>query len=275
MSLGLTKPGASVALRHPKTGILIEPIGYLKNGTAVWPVLGASSDDEDDPAFTGAGGGGGTSRHEEDDEDEDQEDDDTEDDEDDKPPVKKKAKKDDDKDDEGSTRPERQAARYRVRAREAENRANELAARLKAIEDSDKPADELMTRDLAEARERAENLTEVNRILTSQLAFFKANTVSWVDPTDAFTLAEKQGLFDDVIDEDGNVDTRELDRALRALAKSKPHLVKKTPSRARDEEDDDEKDKSSASTMNGRRKGSQQRGTDRASLAKRFPVLGR
>lgn len=278
MSLGLTKPGASVALRHPKTGVLIEPIGYLKNGKAVWPAIGASSDDPDDPAFTGSGGPGvGKATDQDDDEDDDLDEDDEE--EKPKPKPKSKAKDDEDDEDERPSRPERQAARYRTRLREAEARERDLQERLRKLEDNGKPTDELTKRDLEETRERADSLTEVNRILTSQLAFFKANTITWADANDAFNLAEKEGIFDDLIDEDGNVDARELRRCLKDLAKRKPHLVKveSTRGRAKDEDDEDEKDepssRSSGSTMNSTRRGSKNPASDRAGLAKRFPVL--
>lgn len=272
MSLGLTKPGASVALRHPKTGVLLEPLGFIR-GKAVWPALGASSDDPDDPAFMGgAGGSGGSPRHEddEDDEDDDDSDDDSEDEsEDDEEPKKSRKDKE-------PTRPERQAARYRVKLREEQQKNRELEERIRKIEDADKPTDELMQRDLAETRAKLESLTEVNQIMAAQLAFFKSNTIDWVDSTDAFNLAEKEGLFDDVIDEDGNVDVAELRRGLKDLARRKSHLVKKsTKASGQDDEDDDEpSSRSSASPMNKRR-GQPKASTDRAALRKRFPVLGR
>ncbi|KQP81582.1 hypothetical protein [Aeromicrobium sp. Leaf291] len=45
--------------RHPRTGSLLQPVGYV-NGRAVWPILGASPDDpSDDGGDGGAGGDGG------------------------------------------------------------------------------------------------------------------------------------------------------------------------------------------------------------------------
>lgn len=273
MSLRLTKPGASVALRHPKTGEILKPIFITKHGKAVWPQLGASSDDPDDPAY---GGGEGGNRHEDvDDEDDDEDEEDQ--DEDDKP----RSKKDEDEDDKKPTRPERQAARYRTQLREEQRKTAELENRLRKLEDSDKPADEVMTRDLAEARSQIESLTEVNRIMTAQLAFFKSNTVDWADSSDAFALAEREGMFDELIDDSGNVDAAELRRSLRDLAKRKPHLVKKSTEdpkargrRSKDDDEDEDKEQrsKSASSMNGNRRG-REKTPDRAALAGRFPVL--
>lgn len=293
MSLRLIKPGmpgADSVKIHPKTGEAIEPLYVRKNGTVVWPVLGAASDDPDDPSFTGEGA---------DDEDDDE---DEEDDEEDEPKSKKRpAKKttkskakddedeDDDEDDEDDrpTRPERQAARYRTRLRQQEKENAELRDRLKALEDKDRKPDEVASRDLTEARETVDKLTSANRQLTAQLAFFTTNTIDWIDPADAFALAEREGLLDDVIDEDGTVDKRELRRGLRELAKRKKHLVKSDESpkargrKTTDQDDEDEEDdeeprsRSSASSMNGSRRGKRGAAPSRDELAKKFPVLNR
>jgi hypothetical protein len=277
MSLRLTKPGMLAALRHPKTNALIEPLGVLPSGKVVWPVLGAASDDPDDPAYTGEGG------EEDDDEDDDEEDESK------KSSSKKRATKDDDEDDDEEddkpTRPERQAARYRTQLREEQRKTADLTTRLKALEDKDKKPDEVVSRDLTEARANVEKLTQTNQGLIAQLAFFKTVVpgVEWADSSDAFALAEREGLFEDVIDASGNVDARELRRGLRDLAKRKPHLVKKVEddSKARgrkgsdtedDEDDEEQGSRRSAGTMNGKRKG--EKGTpDRVVLARKFPVL--
>jgi hypothetical protein len=276
MSLRLTKPGASVALRNPKTGAILEPLGYTRSGRAIMPILGASSDDPDDPAYTGGGPSGGSSRVEDDDEDEEDQDDDK----DDKSPPKKSTKSnksdddedDEDEDDKPKSRPERQAARYRIRLREAEARERDLNERLRKLEDTDKPKDEILKRDLTETRERAEKLESRTRALALENAFLRANDVQWNDSEDALKLID----FDEIdVDEDGTVDARQLRRALRDLAKRKPHLVKKTSGRDEDADEDAEQSSRSGSAMNGTRRGSQKNTTDRASLAKRFPVIGR
>lgn len=271
MSLGLTKPGLrSVDLsgkKHPITGLPIVPIGHLKDGTAVWPVMGGS-EDEDDPEFTGEGG--------ENEEDEDEEDEDEPKGKK-KPPVKKTKDDDDEDDDDKLTRPERQAARYRTKLREEERKNADLNARLKALEDKDKPADEVTKRELDEARDKASRLEKQTRSMTLELAFFKSNTVDWVDPSDALRLVD----LDEVeVDDDGTVDAKALRLALRDLAKRKPHLVKKAAKAEPDtdddeeEEDDEPRSRRSGSTMNGRRKGAGKT-PSRAELAKKFPVLGR
>jgi hypothetical protein len=276
MSLRLIRPGigsANLAGKiHPKTGLELEPIGYLKDGTAVWPVMGGS-EDEDDPDFVG-GGGGGKGKEDEDDEEED-------DDEDEDEPKSRKGKgkhsKDDDDEDEDEeddkpTRPERQAARYRTQLRAAQKQNADLSARLKALEDKDKPADEIAKREADEAKSKADKLADKIRAQSLELAFFKANQIDWADPSDALRLVD---LEDVDVDEDGTVDAVQLRKALRALAKEKPHLVKKKTESSDDDTDDDEPgSRRSAPRMNGRRRGAGKTPT-RAELAKKFPVLGR
>lgn len=279
MSLGLTKPGMRSAdltgKNHPITGLPLVPLGYLRNGAAVWPVIGAAPDpeDPDDPDFTG----------EDDDSEDDEEDDDEPKGKGKKRPVKKPKDDDDededDEDDESRVTPKssRQAMRYRreLRAEQAKNQA--MAARLKALENKDKPADEVAAAELTEAREKAAKLAERTKSMTLELAFFKANTIEWVDAADALALVD----LDDVeIDESGTVDAKALRSALRELAKRKPHLVKKSKAEPEDDEDDDEDDdeeprsRRSAPRMNGRRKG-KGKTPSREELAKKFPVVGR
>jgi hypothetical protein len=272
MSLRLTKPGMRsanlVGRIHPKTGESLEPIGYLRDGTAVWPVLGAASDDPDDPDFQDPA------------DDPDEDDDDEEDDDEDKSKSKKKTSpkkttKDDEDEDDKPTRPERQAARYRVALREEQKKTADLAARLQAIEDKDKKPDEIVQREATEAKERAAKLADKVRSQNLRLAFYESNTIEWADPADALKLVD----LDEVdVDEDGNVDAKALRLALKDLAKRKPHLVKKPKAAPEDDDDDEEDDdeeprsKRTAPPMNRRKT---RKAPTRAELAKKFPVLGR
>lgn len=277
MSLGLTKPGASATLRHPKTGAILAPLGYTKTGKPIMPVLGASSDDEDDPRYVGGGSSEGSSsrsREEDDDEDDDQEDDSEEEKSTKKSAKSKKDEDDDEDEDEPKTRPERQAARYRTQRNQLQRQLDELKQQMRQRDDEGKPADELLKRDLTEAQEQVTSLSARVGSLARENAFLRSNEIIWHDPADVLKLID----FDEIdVDEDGNVDARQLRRALRDLAKRKPHLVKKSSARGQDndDEEDEQGSKSSASTMNGSRRGAQKKGSDRASLAKRFPVLNR
>lgn len=225
------------------------------------------SDDPDDDKFK--------------DPDEDDKEDDEEEEED--KSKGKKGKKDDDDEEEDEdddtklSRPERQAARYRIKLREAEAREAKLEQRLRAIEDKDKPKDEIVTRELTEAKAKAEQLEADKRDLLLRVAFLSANVVEWVDPDDALRLIDLSEL--DVSD-DGTVDKRELRAALRDLARRKPHLVKKATKKASgpdaddDEDDADQGSRRSASTMNGKRKGTKST-ANKEKLMQDFPALRR
>ena len=288
MSQRLIKPGmrpASLAGRvHPRTGVPLEPVGHLADGTPLWPVLGGDdNDDPNDPRFTGEGG-----RHasDDDDDEDDEEDDGDDDEEDEKPRRKNKSKKDDDDDDEEDNprlaRASRQAAKYRKELRAEQARNRELAERVKAIENKDRKPEEVASEELTKARSDVDSLTKTNRELTLKLAVVTTPLPGkeWVDIDDTLALAERLGYLDDVeVEDDGTVDRKSLRAALRELARNKPHLVKasgrgKSTKDDDSDEDTDDEPRSSAPSMNGKRKGG--RGTtDRAALAKRFPVLGR
>lgn len=280
MSLGLIKPGmrsANLAGKiHPKTGEELQPIGFLRDGTAVWPQMGAGPDDPDDPAYTG------DDADEDDDEDEDDEE---EDDKDKKKTKSSKTKKktstddDEDEDDEDDkpTRPERQAAKYRTERNQARKELQEIREELRKIRNKDKPADEVVKGELEETKSELTKVRGEANTMRLELAFFKSNTIDWVDPADALRLVD----LDDVdVDEDGTVDAKALRAALKDLAKRKPHLVKKAKAEPADDDDDEDEDdeepssRRSAPKLNGKRPGSRQT-TDRAALAKRFPVLNR
>lgn len=270
MSPRLIQPGASAVLRHPKTGELLSPLYVRKDGSAVWPVLGASSDDPNDPAFTG--GGEDDSDDDSDDEDGDESDDDDSDDDDkDDDKDKKKSKSKKDEDDDEPSRPERQAARYRTQLRAEQKRNAEMASRLKALEDKDKKPDEIAAREAQEAADKASKAEARNRQLTLENAFFRANTVDWVDPADALKLVD---LSEIDVDDDGIVDAKDLRAALKDLARRKPHLVKK-PKAASTDDDEDDKGQGPGRRMNGKRRGSGKDEPTREELAKKFPVLGR
>lgn len=284
MDLRSIKPGLPAAdlfgKFHPRTGEPIVPLGYTRDGRAIWPVLGAEGDDTDpdDPRFTG----GGPDPADDDDEDESEEDD-----EDDKPKAKRdkgKRKADDDDEDEEDeddprlARASRQAANYRTKLRAAEAKNADLERRLRAIEDKDKPADEVKDREVSELRQTKATLAEANRDLRLRLAVLTTpvRDVEWADVEDVIRLVD---LSDVDVDEDGTVDRKALRIALRDLARRKPHLVVKK-ARGRSSSDDDNEDeidddqRSSAPPMNGKRKG-EGRKPDRAALAKRFTVLNR
>lgn len=105
--------------------------------------------------------------------------------------------------------------------------------RLKAIEDGKKD-------ELTKATERVTELEKANEDQAKELgsmrlqnAFLMAKTgVTWHDPEDALDIAARRGYLDEVVGEDGKVDTAKLTAKLKELAKAKPNLVASTSEEA-------------------------------------------
>lgn len=278
---------------HPRTGEPLEPIGYLSDGTPLWPVMGGAPDDDDenDPDFTG----------DEDEDDEDDEDDDSSDDDDsDKDSKSKKDKKkskDEDEDDDKPKYTEEEMYAVKRRMRKADQRASRLEQELRDIKAQLSKKSKKSTKDDDSEDDKAgvdtEELTRVRRDndkLRQQLQSMRVETAfsriplpkgeEWIDLEDAIAAAQRLELLEDVIDEDGTVDKRSLRAALKELRRRKPHLIKKVSEPDEDEDEEDEegqrpKTRRTASKMNGKRKGDRGTGTTREALAKKFPALNR
>lgn len=180
----------------------IEPIAFLDDATPIYPIMGS----EDDPQEEGDG--------DDDDEGEgDGDEDDSEEDESKKPKRKPKAKETD---------------AQKIRRLNAENRERRLAleaaeAKIREAEDAGKSELEITKRDLAELQAKFDKVPEQMDNLRIENAFLKLDRekYNWHDPDDAIEKIRK----DVVIAEDGTVEG--LEDAVKALAKSKPYLLKK------------------------------------------------
>jgi hypothetical protein len=248
MSQRLIKPG----LRHPHTGALVTALGYKRNGDPIWPVMGAAPDDDGDP------GGDDTPPDDDDaaDADDDEGDDDTK-------TKKSKGKKDDDDDEE--TVPKWKLDKAHTRMTAADRRASDLQKQLDELK-ATKDLNPEVKREIEELRAKLTPVTEERDKLRIHVAFLTTNTIKWRDPEAALKLAD---LSEVEFDDKGKIDKRALKAALKDLAASKPFLVNV------DDEDGDTKDKDTPPTTtpaNGKRKGTKST-PDRATQAKRFPVL--
>lgn len=208
----------------------------------------------------------GPDADEEDEEDEDESDDDDDadessDDDDDKDDKKKsKDKSAEDKVDRAEydrVKRHRAAADRKVAERDAT--ITDLKTQLAA---KDTKADGTTQARVQELEKQTSKDTDTIKTLRIHNAFLAANSHSWHDAADALRLADLSEV--EIDPEDGSVTG--IKEALDALAKSKPHLIKKP------EGDKDESRNASGSSTNGKRKG-QQKKTDRATLSKTYPVL--
>lgn len=111
------------------------------------------------------------------------------------------------------------AKRHAAKALQLAN--EQMAAKLKAVEDKDKTELERAQGDLKTATEQAEALQNTVKELRIQNAFLASNTHAWQNPDVARKLAD---LSEVVIDDDGKVTG--LDKALAKLAKDHPYLLK-------------------------------------------------
>lgn len=253
MSQRLIKPG----LRHPHTGALIKALGFKRNGDPIWPVLGAAPDDADDGDDTPPDDG-------DDADDGDDEDDDTDAD---SGKTKKKPKKSgDDEDDDEETVPKWKLDKLHTRMTAADRRASELQKQLDDLK-ATKDINPEVKKELDELKSKMGPVQTERDTLRLHVAFLTNNTIKWRDPEAALKLVD---LSEVEFDDKGRVDKRALKAALKDLAASKSYLV------ADDTADDDTKDKDTTpvttTAKNGKRRGSKP-DTDRAALAKRYPVL--
>jgi hypothetical protein len=150
---------------------------------------------------------------------------------------------------------------YKLRM-EAEKRATEAEKFKKDLEDKDKSELEKATSELAELQKSTGSLQSENEKLRLEVAFLKDNSHKWQNPARALQLADLSG----VTIEDGKVVG--LDKALTALAKSDPYLLKNA-----DDEDEDNDKGGPTGQQHNRNKGSGKGGADKAALAKKYPAL--
>lgn len=216
------------------------------------PAPGEDDDDDDE------------SDDDEDDSDKDDDDsDESGDDDDDKKDTKKSKKDKKSDDDEKVDRAEyERVKRHRAAAdRRVAERDATIADLTRQLQEKDTKADGTTKAQVTELTEKTNKQDKTIHDLRIQNAFLTANTYQWHDVADALRLADLSGV--EIDPEDGSVTG--LKEALQALARSKPHLIKKV-------ESSKEKQGQSGSKNNGKRKGETKR-PDRAALAKDYPVL--
>lgn len=158
----------------------------------------------------------------------------------------------------------RENAQRRTNEKLLKKQNDELAAKLKAIEDKDKSDLEKATGGLTEAQAKAEKLEADNKDLLIQNAFLMDNKHTWANPKAALRLAD---LTDVEIDDDGVVTG--LAEALDKLAKSDPYLLKSK--KDDDEEDDDDKGGPTGQPVGRKTKGN----PGRDKLLAKYPALRR
>lgn len=239
-------------MRHPHTGKALRALYVRSNGTAAWPVMGASADEE-----TTTEASEGTEEGEE-----------------------------ADGTGEGDKKPELTAEQRRIAELEEELskvKSHRSAADRKR-EEKERELNELKNKDLPEVERLKKELEEAKATGTKSEASFKGLAltnaflmatqrakITWHDPDVAKAAAK---LADLEVGEDGSVEG--IDKIVKDLAKSKPFLVDGGKP-AEDKEKTEEKKKNGASgsavgSGGGNGKGEPGKPT-REQLLSRFPAL--
>ncbi|MER6487623.1 hypothetical protein ABT264_29210 [Streptomyces virginiae] len=107
---------------------------------------------------------------------------------------------------------------WKRRAKEAEKASREQARRLQALEDRDKTEVQRASERAEAAEKRAAAMAQ--RTVRAEVRALAAAT--FADPSDAAAFLDPSDFMDD----DGDVDSKKLERALADLLKRKPHLAK-------------------------------------------------
>lgn len=150
------------------------------------------------------------------------------------------------------------------RAKSAAEQALALAqAQLREYEDKDKTELQKAQRDAQEAAARAEAAEASLKKERINNAFLLNNTVAWHNPQTALNLLD---LSDVTISEDGTV--KGIDKAIEALQKSDPYLVK-----PKDDTKGDDLGPSGSQVGSGSKDGKGK--TSREALLEKYPALRR
>lgn len=247
-------------LIHPVTGDPLRAIYQTKDGTYRWPVLGGADsesddededeeDDEDDDDTSGGSGSGGSEGTGE----------------------KGKTSEDD-----PAAGLKSALEKERERRKAARRERDELRGRLEQLENKDKPELEQITRERDTLKSENEALRETVTSGSRRLAFLSVAGLDWADPEDALAIAERRGLRDVEVDDDGEIDSSEVQRIAKELAENKPHLLRKQEGK-KDDKGSGDGDPAAASGSTGKTKkdkAKDARFTDET-LRSKFPALRR
>jgi len=121
-------------------------------------------------------------------------------------------------------------ASYRTRAKEETDKVVKLQKQLDAIKRKEMSELEASADELTKANERIEELETSTTTLGAQLmesrlqaaVFSEAVELNFNDPDDALSMIPQDDLFDD----DGNTNRKQIKQTLKRLADKKPYLLK-------------------------------------------------
>lgn len=124
----------------------------------------------------------------------------------------------------------KEAAKYRVSGKETAEEVKALQAKLAKIEKAEMSDLEAVKTDLEEQTTRADEAeltaTQANALLKTEriqnAVTMAAIEAKFEDPTDALSMISQ----DDLVDDEGNIQTKTVKARLKSLADKKPYLLK-------------------------------------------------
>jgi hypothetical protein len=162
--------------------------------------------------------------------------------------------------------------RLKAQLSQADQKRTAAEQELQQLKDKDLSEKDKAVKDLQTiTAERDTLVTEVNKLRLAN-AFLSANTITWADSEVALEIANSKGYLADAVNDKGEVDSKELAKALEKLSKDKPFLVK-----SQDDSEEDEEEQVPASGQPasgaGRKKADDEVRKDR--IVSSLPALGR
>lgn len=187
-----------IRLYHPRTGAPLVPIGHRRDGSPIWPILGASPDDDSNDDGPDDG------------DDADEPGDDAGSDE-----------QDDDGADQLGDAGKKALDRMKAQRNDARRENRELKRQLEeAIRKPDGEDGPDLEQVKADARREA--IAAANKRIIRSEVRAAATAAAFNDPADALQYLDLDAFE---VDDDGNVDPEEIGDAIAELLKTKPYLA--------------------------------------------------
>lgn len=156
---------------------------------------------------------------------------------------------------------------------EADRKRAAAESELQKVKDKDLSEKDKAVKDLQTVTDERDGLVvEVNKLRLAN-AFLSANTITWNDSDVALEIASSKGYLEDAVSDKGEVDGKELAKALEKLSKDKPYLVKSKDDS--EDEDDEPEPKPSGTSTAGAGKKKSDADARMARLRESLPALGR
>lgn len=163
----------------------------------------------------------------------------------------------------GETVSKEEHERLKARMQAADKSAAEALKKVKEFEDKDKSETERLTSQVEDLTKTNADLVEENKRLRFDNAFAMQSKHSWQDPEIVLGLVRNHEAV--TVEEDGTI--KGLDKALEAIAKTKPYLLKS------DEGGDGQQPPPASGSGTGSGKKNDPSKMDEDALRKKYPAL--